>query len=285
MPTLIVNADDFGYTPSINSAIIEAHQKGIVTSTTVMINMLHAEEGLHQVMRESPKLGIGLHINLTHGHPILPPSAIPSLVDENGQFFLPEKLITAASKFDGDELYQEIAAQVERLISITGRPPTHLDSHYHMAFIHPLALEATLALADEYRLPLRESNLNVSDEELIAGLQFFMPFMPIEFILGLKQQLQAAYAHSPAPRYPATFESRYATPNNTLGDLLNILTDTVFTKRPVEIMCHPGREDDPLITNGEQKQRELNALTHPATREVIERLNIELVSFAAFAEN
>ncbi|MBI5929314.1 MAG: ChbG/HpnK family deacetylase [Chloroflexi bacterium] len=285
MPQLIVNADDFGYTPNINSAILEAHQKGIVTSTTVMVNMPYAAEGLEQALQQAPQLGIGVHINLTHGQPIMPAAEIPTLVDENGLFFLPDKLIAAANKFDGDELYQEIAAQIERFVNITGRAPTHLDSHYHMAFIHPLALEATLALADEYQLPMRENNLNVTDEELIQGLQFFMPYMPTEFILGLKQQLQAVYAKSPAPRYPASFENRYAAPNNTLGDLLNILTDTVFTRRPVEIMCHPGRQDDPLISNGEQKQRELNALMHPASREVIERMNIELISFAAFAEN
>lgn len=282
MPQLIVNADDFGYTPSINTAILEAHQKGIVTSTTVMINMPYAEAGLQQALEQAPNLSIGLHINLTHGQPVLPAEQIPSLVEADGQFYPPEKLTEAAAKFDGDDLYQEIAAQIERFISLRGRRPTHLDSHYHIAFSHPLALEATLALADEYQLPMRETNLNVPDEELVQTMQHFMPYLPAEFILALKQQLQAVYAKSPAPHYPASFENRYAAPNNTLGDLLNILTDSIFTKRPIELMCHPGRQDDPLITNGEQKQRELNALTHPATREVIEKMKIELVSFANF---
>ena len=36
MKRLIVNADDFGLHPLINEGILESHQKGIVTSTSLL---------------------------------------------------------------------------------------------------------------------------------------------------------------------------------------------------------------------------------------------------------
>ena len=75
MKRLIVNADDFGRSPGINRGILEAHLRGIVTSTTVMVNCPAAALGLERALAEAPDLGIGLHITLTAGRPLSPPPA------------------------------------------------------------------------------------------------------------------------------------------------------------------------------------------------------------------
>ena len=72
MRLLIVNADDFGLTPGINRAIIEAHTRGIVTSATLMANMPAFYEAV-QLAKVHPALGIGLHFNITQGRPVAAP--------------------------------------------------------------------------------------------------------------------------------------------------------------------------------------------------------------------
>src|SRR5947208_6113704 len=82
---IIVNADDFGRSHSINQAVIRAHREGILTTASLMVN----EEGFEEAVvlaRENPKLGVGLHLTLLCGHSALPAEKIPGLVDARRQF-------------------------------------------------------------------------------------------------------------------------------------------------------------------------------------------------------
>ena len=280
MPQLIVNADDFGFSPGVNQGILKAHREGIVSSTTVMVNLDYAEEGVATLLEEAPDIGIGLHINLTFGKPVSPVENVKSLVDDDGHFYLETQLLDVAFSFDSDELYEEIAAQIERFIAIVGRYPTHLDSHYHVAFFHPLALEATVALAAEYNhLPMREIGLHLPAEAMITTMQRFIPELPEEPFLQLIPMLKGIVENSKGIHTPAHFETNFNGDKTTLGDLLNILV-SLPEDRPTEIMCHPGLLNDPLNTKAESRQQELDALTHPSAREVIERYNIELINFS-----
>jgi hypothetical protein len=87
MRQLIVNADDFGYSSGVNRGILEAHRQGIVTSTSVMVNQRAAPAGTKQALTDAPDLGLGLHLILTQGRPVLPPGQVPSLVGGDGRFF------------------------------------------------------------------------------------------------------------------------------------------------------------------------------------------------------
>ena len=82
---LVVNADDFGRSASINEAVIQAHQDGILTSASLMVNEPALEEAV-ALARKNPRLGVGLHLALSHGHSILPPEKIPGLVNSSGEF-------------------------------------------------------------------------------------------------------------------------------------------------------------------------------------------------------
>ncbi len=85
MRNLIVNADDLGWTQGVNRGIAEAHRNGIVTSTSLLANG-GAFEGGVRTARESPRLGVGVHLNLSDGQPVAPPERVKSLLDENGDF-------------------------------------------------------------------------------------------------------------------------------------------------------------------------------------------------------
>lgn len=284
MPQLIVNADDFGLTPLINQAIIRAHHEGIVTSTTVMINLPDAPTGLERAQQEAPELALGLHLNLTNGSPVCAVDQIPSLVDENGLFYRIEHLSEVALQFDADELYQELAAQIERFVELTDHLPSHMDAHYHIALMLPAALEATLALAHEYQLPLREVMPDLTPEQAIPLVQSFIPSLPTPMLETMLTMLDDVRVRNPAAHMPAQFISRFSSPHNTLGDLLNILTDVKESSRPAELMCHPGFANDPGTTIAEDRQREFDVLCHRATHEVIENFGIELVNFHTFKD-
>ena len=80
---LIVNADEFGLTEGVNHGIVEVHRQGIVTSTTMVANE-HAFEHAIELSKQVPELAIGVHLNVTHGSPVLPEVRVYSLVDDEG---------------------------------------------------------------------------------------------------------------------------------------------------------------------------------------------------------
>lgn len=95
MKKLIVNADDLGRTHGINAGIFEAHARGLVTSATAMVTYDACREAA-EMSKRHPRLGIGLHVALTGGTPVLDASRVPSLVDESGrQPAKPEGLVRA----------------------------------------------------------------------------------------------------------------------------------------------------------------------------------------------
>jgi chitin disaccharide deacetylase len=151
MHLLIVNADDFGYTRGVNLGIIDAHQKGILTSTTIMANM-DAFEHAVELAFAHPRLGIGVHLTLTSGRPLL--AGGTSLVDADGNF-CNLALYKQGKRAYPKDLYVEWKAQIDKVID-AGIKPSHLDSHHH---VHRLQghQEVICQLATEYRLPVRNN--------------------------------------------------------------------------------------------------------------------------------
>jgi predicted glycoside hydrolase/deacetylase ChbG (UPF0249 family) len=126
---LIVNADDFGASEGINSGIVEAHARGIVTSTSLMVTGTAAADAV-RIAREYPALGLGLHWDLDAGG--------ESRVDTE----------------DPAAVRVELTSQLEAFAGLVGRPPTHVDSHHHIhrePHINPIARELVAPLG----VPLR----------------------------------------------------------------------------------------------------------------------------------
>src|SRR5471032_466975 len=82
---LIVNADDFGLSRSVNEAVIRAHRDGILTTASLMVNESGFDEAV-KLAKENPNLGVGLHLALLQGHSALPPEKIPGLVNSRRKF-------------------------------------------------------------------------------------------------------------------------------------------------------------------------------------------------------
>lgn len=148
MSRLIVNADDFGLTAGVNRAVIELHSAGVLTSTTLMASAGATADAIDLAMA-SPSLGVGCHVVLVDGEPVLPPGDIPTLIDrKTGRF--PNKLTEFLARlFTGriamEEIEAEAAAQIH-LLKSKGIVLTHIDAHKHTHMFPPV-LRAVLCAA------------------------------------------------------------------------------------------------------------------------------------------
>lgn len=144
---LIVNADDFGLSPKVNDAIIQAHRYGIVTSATLMANMPGFQHAVG-LARQHKSLGVGLHVNLSSGKPLSPVHSVPSLVGPKGIFS------NRRAEWREEDIEREMRRQFERLVS-AGIRPSHLDSHHHIHLEVPSVYASMNRLAKEKRIPVR----------------------------------------------------------------------------------------------------------------------------------
>ncbi|MBP1971553.1 putative glycoside hydrolase/deacetylase ChbG (UPF0249 family) [Virgibacillus natechei] len=158
---VIINADDYGLTPGVSSGILYGHQKGIITSTTAMVNTEFAKQSVEDAMTEEyGNLGIGLHLVLDMGQSVS--SSVNSLTDHRGFFLKGEELVQSATKRD---VKIELEAQLDLLYK-WGINVTHIDSHHHMHLHIPCALEAVGEVAEEYKLPIRSFSEQTIDNVL-----------------------------------------------------------------------------------------------------------------------
>jgi len=276
---LIVNADDFGRSPGVSRGILEAHRTGIVTSTSVMINQPGIEEQLAQALAH-PNLGVGLHLVFSAWRPVLPPQAVPSLVTPSGQFLGQHTLWARAEQIRVDQLRAELTAQVDQFAALAGRLPDHLDCH-HFVHLYPPFFQVYADLAASFRLPLRVPF--PPETEFVTALKT-LPFLegfPRDRVRGMivtNTALLRARDLAYPDRFIATFFGREAL---TLDHLLHILQD--LPRGISELMCHPGRPDPDLASSTYRAEREIELalLGHPAVRQAVDDLQIELVTFAA----
>lgn len=147
---LIVNADDFGRSRSINQAVVQAHHDGILTSASLMVNEPGFEEAV-ALARKHPRLGVGLHLTLSHGCSTLAPGTIPGLVNLRGEFsnraeqtglryFMRRQL--------HEQLRREIHAQFEKFRG-AGLPLDHVNGHLHF-HLHPTVFKILMEVADRF---------------------------------------------------------------------------------------------------------------------------------------
>jgi chitin disaccharide deacetylase len=147
---LIVNADDFGRSHSINEAVIRAHRDGILTTASLMVNEPACAEAV-ALAKQHPRLGVGLHLSLVCGRSALSPREIPRLVDQRGQFAIDP--VAAGMKYFfqrklRSELEREISAQFATFQS-TGLKLDHVNGHLHF-HLHPIVLSILLGQASTW---------------------------------------------------------------------------------------------------------------------------------------
>lgn len=250
MKRLIVNADDFGRSPGVNAGTLQAHSGGIVTSATVMILEKAAARGIEEAAERAPRLSLGLHFVLTGGGPPAAPARdVPTLAPEGSFRRTREEL---PQRIPESEIRAELEAQIGIFEATARRPPTHLDSHHHVA-LHACVAPVFAAVAHARSLPARAPTGDA------------------------RRMLRAA-----GVRTPDHFIDRFYAEDVRFRTLEEILTG--LPEGTSELMCHPGLVDDALragSTYVEERQWEVGLLCDPTIRQLVLAKSIRLVGFDA----
>jgi predicted glycoside hydrolase/deacetylase ChbG (UPF0249 family) len=303
---LIVNADDFGLTAGVNRGIIEAHNSGVVSSTTLMANSRAFEDAV-SAARATPNLSIGCHVVLVDGTPVSPPDAVDTLrairSAEPNQFFSSLSAFAARAMlggFDRDQLVAEVVAQIKKL-QAAGIQVTHLDTHKH-AHIFPEILVALLRAAR------------------ICGVRAIRnPIVPVKAISSRlfkdKRELWKRYGQV---RVLHTFSRQFLqrtkragllTPDGVVGVIetgtredpesgsesadgksgYSSLLRATLASLPEgtwELVCHPGYSDDDLRAAGTRlvasRDEERRLLTSASLRQFLDEQKIRVIGYREF---
>ena len=248
MKRLIVNADDFGRTPGVNSGILEAHAAGLVTSATVMVLEPSAARGIREAAERAPRLSLGVHFTLTGaGPPAAAARNLPTLAP-GGRFVRRVEDLTHG--IPEAEVRAELEAQIDVFQVLARRLPSHLDSHHHCAR-HPDVGPVFAAVARERSLPVRAADDASRRALREAGV-----------------------------RTPDRFFDAFYGPEASLATLERILT--MLPEGVSELMCHPARVDDALrrgSSYAEERDAEREVLGDPRLLALVRSLGIELIGF------
>ncbi|MFH2103257.1 MAG: ChbG/HpnK family deacetylase [Chloroflexota bacterium] len=267
---LIVNGDDYGRFPEVSRGIRDAHNYGILTSTTTMMNMPSAERDLQIALEEAPGLGLGVHLVLTCGQPLLPASSVYTLVDAQGTFLQHTYLLQSVEQVDPLHARAEWHRQIEKFISVTGKKPTHLDSHHHSSYFSVPLFAEMLALALEFDLPIRLPR-PIGD----IGLDGLPLDRHQAYIQGIDKLMAGD-----KPRTPDALVFSFYDDGISTGDMLKIMSQ--LGPGSTEVMCHPGYVTEALVQGtsyASQRAVELATLTSREVKEAISELGIELITF------
>lgn len=263
MTKLIINADDFGYSPAINYGIVAAFSDGILTSTTLMANMPGFNHAI-ALSRTYPKLGIGAHLNLTCGAPILQKRY--SSIVHNGLFLSLDQLKQNLAKIDLEDVYKEWDAQIATIYD-HGIELTHLDSHHYVHAFGELYKVIEL-LAEKYALPIRNC-------------------------FGVKDKLRNP-VHAPADvlwnpfNYQSIKDMQHPYQQVRQQLLEQVVNDSQQFRscQLVEAVCHPGYLDETIWFGSRfnlARMREVELLVDPLLKQQLQELGFQFCRYDEIA--
>lgn len=241
---VIMNADDFGFSKGVNLAILEGFQHGILTSTSLMVNMPGFEHAVSLMKQYPDLLHVGIHLVTTVQYSVV--KGLKTLTDENDHFYRDPEII---EKSDQSELDKEYQAQMDKFLA-TGLKPDHIDFHVCTT---PKQLKAAMKLAQKYHLPMRAQDQQIE---------------------GILKEHGIVYAPCHIPDFYD---------HGTVNTLLKLFEKALDEKREmIELALHPAYVDQTLLDLSSyhvQRAREFASLMNPEVATFIQQHDIELISF------
>ena len=255
MKRLIINADDFGFTPDVNAGIVHAHRNGVLTSTTLMANGDAFDDAV-RLAYETPSLDIGCHLVLVQGKSLLTGRPLPKG---------PLELLRTLG-VSGLDVHAELRAQIVKIID-TGIRLTHLDSHKHTHIV-PSVFRVVVRLAEEFDIPYIRLPLDHTTRFTGAACR-----LADTYYRGL-----AKGSHVRMTDHFLGFRLTGHLTEDSFAAALRTLHEGI-----TEFMCHPGFLTEQLSNAQtrlkESRVRELEALTSPRIRELMDAESIHLATF------
>jgi len=291
MKNLIVNADDLGWTRGVNRGIGEAHQNGIVTSTSLLANGEAFKDGV-ETAQDLPRLGVGVHLNLSDGKPVAPELNVKSLLNKAGEFSLgPEALLfrLTAKRLELNEVETEWDAQIEKVRG-TGIHPTHLDGHKHVQML-PGLFAIALRLAKKHGIEaVRVAHEASSLRAALTAAGESSSVIVKQGVQARGLKLLARDARAMAERAGVATADFFCgiaqTGALTKGGVQQLLAS--LPEGTTELMCHPGYADTDLQRTAtrlqQSRQTELKILTDTGIRKSVATLGIRLINYSEIGD-
>lgn len=265
---LIVNADDFGLSASVNAAVIRAQREGILTTASLMVNERGFDEAV-QLARRNPQLGVGLHLTLLQGHATLPPEKIPGLVNARGEFS--RRPVAAGWRYFfrrglRNELRAEIRAQFEKFHA-TGLPLDHVNGHLHL-HLHPVVFQ--ILMEEAVPLGIRRMRLTrdcLTRSRRMARGQWFYRISHAMIYAWLSQRARRPLRERGILHAEITFGLlQNARVNEEY--VLALLPELPFGDS--ELYSHPSLDEF---------KHEFDALVSPRVKELVRERGIQLIRY------
>jgi predicted glycoside hydrolase/deacetylase ChbG (UPF0249 family) len=265
----------------VNRAILEAHNRGIVTSATLMANSAAFSEAV-SLSQSAPDLSVGCHVVLVDGSPVSDPTQVRSLLRSDWKFH--DSLTTFArlalqGQLDADQIEMEVVSQI-RKVQAAGIRVSHVDTHKHTHMFSPV-LRAVLNAARACGVPaIRNPFETVKVAHLLEYPDTWKRWFEVRALRHLAGKFREAVA-----------EAGLHTPDGTVGivatgslgqHFLEFLLKNL-SEGTWELVCHPGYNDEQLQNVRTRlrasREHELRVLTSAATREALTQQGVALISY------
>jgi hopanoid biosynthesis associated protein HpnK len=265
---LIVNADDFGRSRSINEAVIRAHREGILTTASLMVSEASCGEAV-EMAKQNPRLGVGLHLTLLMGHSALAPGEIPGLVNQQAEFLNDPVKVGMRYFFRRklrEQLRKEIHAQFARFRA-TGLRLDHVNGHLHM-HLHPVVFG--ILMEDAEKLGIERMRLTRdpfwTDVPLARGLRMYRASHAMIYCV-----LSGCARGRLAKR-------RIRHTQRVFGLLQNARVDEAYISKLLPVL---PRGDSELYSHPslDEFKHEFDGLISGRVKEQVQRLGIELIRY------
>lgn len=265
---LIVNADDFGRSSSINAAVVRAHREGILTSASLMVNESSADEAVY-LAQENPNLGVGLHLSLVCGKPALSSKDIPGLLNAETEFS--KNAILSGLRFFffpqlKPQLRLEIEAQFQKFRA-TGLALDHVNGHLNI-HLHPVVLEILIETAQRWGI----RHLRLTSDPLALNLKLARGNFGYRASHALIYKILSGRARSKLQR------ANIGATQRVFGLLQNARVDENFLLNLLPLLPNGDSElySHPSLDNF---KHEFDALISPQVKELVAKLGIQLIRY------
>ena len=279
---LIINADDFGLSHGITRGILLTHRQGLLTSTSLMVNQPATEYAARRAP-EVPGLGVGIHLNLTEGKPVLPREMVSTLVNAAGEFIGPSAMGRRLLRWEASprEIEAEFRAQIQLMKSL-GLEPTHADSH-HRIHMYPAAARAfyKAVTSEGIRRARAPRKRYWPASGRIGGPHAGPLYRRIAAKSYLEFLQSVVFRGLHLPDAGVTFHPKYGSTPARLPEA-GRATFEFMPAGAYELWCHPGfvqpgfSESDSL---SERREQEIQILLDPKLRDIAARRKLQLINF------
>ena len=278
MRRLIINADDFGISRSVNNGIFEAAQAGGITSTSLMVNLPDSADAVARA-RQCTRISVGLHFNLTVGNALTGASSLTQ--GKTAEFYSLSRLLAAAAlgMVDEADIERECLAQIDRMTR-AGFPPTHFDSHRHV-HTHPSIYPSVLRAVQARRIP----HLRVPCEPLDVNAGVLGATMKKSLLLlstRRSRRLSSEARPAASAAHDITgFVGISLQGGSAFGDRLFSLVRDLPTGT-TELMTHPGYADADLAKRDNytvEREVELKVLCSGEFHDLLRDSRVALANF------